>query len=69
MSQLVYEDELPENISQTQYDKWYDKSWVDGVRVGPKLEHEISKDCWCEPYLDYKDPETGEEVWVHGRLQ
>jgi hypothetical protein len=21
--------------------------------------------CWCEPDLDYVDPETGAEVWVH----
>ena len=21
--------------------------------------------CWCDPELDYKDPETGAEVWVH----
>ena len=69
MSNFVYEDELPGNISQKQYDKWFDKSWVDGVRVGPKLEHEISKGCWCEPYLYYKHPETGNEVWVHRELQ
>lgn len=25
--------------------------------------------CWCEPELDYKDPETGVEVWVHRRTQ
>lgn len=25
--------------------------------------------CWCEPELDYKDPETGAEVWVHRRAQ
>ena len=29
------------------------------------VEHESSKDCWCEPYLDYEDPETGNQVWVH----
>jgi hypothetical protein len=21
--------------------------------------------CWCEPELDYKDPDTGAEVWIH----
>ena len=27
--------------------------------------HTESKDCWCEPYLSYKDDENGNEVWVH----
>lgn len=27
-------------------------------------EH-TDKNCWCEPVLDYKDPVTGTEVWVH----
>ena len=31
-------------------------------------EHISSPDCWCEPELDYKDPDTGAEVWVH-RMQ
>jgi hypothetical protein len=21
--------------------------------------------CWCMPRLEYVDPETGNEVWVH----
>ena len=32
-------------------------------------EHITSPDCWCEPELDYVDPETGNEVWVHRDLQ
>jgi hypothetical protein len=28
-------------------------------------EHVESKDCWCHPTLDYVDPETGCEVWIH----
>ena len=32
-------------------------------------EHISSPDCWCEPELDYKDPDTGAEVWVHRELQ
>ena len=35
---------------------------------GPR-EHISSPDCWCEPELDYKDPDTGAEVWVHRELQ
>jgi len=29
------------------------------------MKHEESKDCWCEPTLDYVDEITGVEVWVH----
>ena len=25
--------------------------------------------CWCDPELDYKDPNTGVEVWIHKDLQ
>jgi hypothetical protein len=25
--------------------------------------------CWCNPELNYRDPETGAEVWVHRREQ
>jgi hypothetical protein len=32
-----------------------------------KVEHTESKDCFCHPELDYKDPDTGVEVWVHKR--
>lgn len=33
----VYEDQLPENMTDKEYDQWYALSAVvDGVRVGPK---------------------------------
>lgn len=41
---------------------------VDGnVHVMPAdgPEHQENKECWCEPYLDYKDTENSNEVWVH----
>ena len=25
--------------------------------------------CWCNPVLDYKDPDTGAEVWIHKEPQ
>lgn len=28
-------------------------------------KHETSKECWCGPTLDYVDPESGNEVYVH----
>ncbi len=34
-----------------------------------RLEHITSPECWCEPELYFKDPETGAEVWVHRSMQ
>jgi hypothetical protein len=31
-----YEDELPEDMTDMDYDEWFELSWVDGVRMGPK---------------------------------
>ncbi len=32
-------------------------------------EHIESKDCWCEPTLEYEDPETGCKHYLHKELQ
>ena len=32
-------------------------------------DHLNRKDCWCEPVLDYENPETGNQVWVHNDIQ
>lgn len=35
---IMYEDELPESMSDKDYNQWYDVSAViDGVRMGPKI--------------------------------
>ena len=34
---FIYEDELPEDISDVEYDNWFKQSWVEGVRIGPRL--------------------------------
>ncbi len=34
----VYEDTLPEDMTMMDYHEWYEKSWVDGVRIGPAIE-------------------------------
>ena len=39
------------------------------TRFGNKLKHVESKHCWCHPYLEYKDPNNGNEVWVHNEIQ
>jgi hypothetical protein len=28
-------------------------------------KHETSPACWCRPTLDFVDPKTGNQVWVH----
>ena len=28
-------------------------------------DHEMSPQCWCFPRLEFKDPKTGNEIWVH----
>lgn len=37
IADLVYEDELPLEITKDQYNWWYDRSFVDIVRVGPRI--------------------------------
>ena len=35
--------------------------------IGVSKKHELSEDCWCEPYLDYKDDDC--EIWIHRQIQ
>jgi hypothetical protein len=28
-------------------------------------EHIESADCWCQPTLNYVDPDTGTQHWIH----
>lgn len=32
-------------------------------------EHEANEHCWCEPEVDYVDPNTGAKVFVHKQTQ
>lgn len=34
----IYEDDLPIDISDEQYNQWFKYSFVDGVRMGPSIE-------------------------------
>ena len=67
MKPFIFEDELPEDISDREYSEWFALSWVDGVRVGPRM-HFSSKHCWCCPDIEYIDPETGNTVYVHNDI-
>ena len=41
------------------------------IALGGKVEREhiTSAACWCEPVVDYEDPETGVKVLVHKAMQ
>ena len=46
------------------------KECATAIRARGKVrEHAMSGDCWCNPELNYTDPETGAEVWVHKEPQ
>ncbi len=48
----------------------YDWGRTEGEEDLPKEpEHIDSENCWCEPELDYTDPDTGVSVYVHRRTQ
>ena len=32
-------------------------------------QHVDSPDCWCEPELNYEDPDSGNRLWVHRERQ
>lgn len=34
-----------------------------------KLTHALGPDCWCQPEVHFKDPETGAIVYLHRRPQ
>lgn len=36
-----------------------------GAESKPTREHVEREDCWCHPTLDYTDPETGVQHWIH----
>ncbi len=38
------------------------------LSIEVRLAHTITADCWCEPEVDYVDPDTGATVYVHRRI-
>lgn len=40
------------------------------IPIGPqiKIAHSAGKNCWCEPVLDYEDPENGNQLWIHREI-
>jgi hypothetical protein len=44
-----------------------DSKWSGAPETTP--EHVTSADCWCEPTVEYRDPETGVAVYVHKEIQ
>ncbi len=64
-----YEDQLPSDTTSREYDIWFALSWVDGVRIGPAIEHvrDLIAD-WkmvaeCKPKLTQADqPFSPDEI-------
>lgn len=50
---------------------WIKRGVLDDTRDTSDLYpyHIDSSNCWCEPELEYEDPETGNQVWVHREIQ
>lgn len=46
-------------------------SKTDDVHVMPNYgpPHDSSDECWCEPEVEYTDPDTDRTVWLHKELQ
>jgi len=42
---------------------------TEGEEDLPEPEHINNETCWCEPELDYTDPDTGVSVYVHRGTQ
>jgi len=43
--------------------------YVRHLVLAQKRAHTASRDCWCEPEVNYTDPETGASVVVHRGAQ
>jgi hypothetical protein len=42
--ELMYEDELPADMTDEEYERWFaDSAVVDGVRMGPKIDPQIRR--------------------------
>ena len=43
--------------------------YLESLQTRPEeIGHIDNKDCWCEPTLEYKNPETDSQVWVHREI-
>ncbi len=67
MVKYIYEDELPESMTDEEYDEWYKNSWIDFVRMGftPQMkcpecgEKTVIMDKQPGPPQSYVCPECG----------
>ena len=61
---LMFEDRLPEDITDEEYTFWYDNSFLDRVRVGPKIERielmkkrfEVTRCEYCDSLIELGSP-------------
>ena len=79
-SKLIHEDDLPEDMTQTEYDAWFETSYVPGgvgCRVGywplpGKSVEEMAREinCECGDEIRWSDYSTREhEDWVGYRCR
>ena len=63
--------EIPQIETSPAWQCPYCGDWfTDGETRCGDCEYELkhifdSGNCWCDPELEYEDPETGNQVWVH----
>ena len=68
--------DVEEAINQAIADAALDKMAENARELGLSYEQPAQQEhvtdgspCWCNPELDYKDPDTGAEVWIHKEPQ
>ena len=66
---IIYEDELPEDLTDAEYDLWFKESYIsDGVRVGPKIDglihYERSKGMKNETAINEREQKLMNDNWT-----
>jgi len=48
-------------------EEFNEEELIDIFHVMPLFgrEHECSTDCWCNPKMEFENPDTGAQVWSH----
>ena len=43
------------------------ETFIETSRRNNLKEHKTTSKCWCKPKLDYENPITHSQVWVHNK--
>lgn len=73
LSRVVGRDVLPE-LQAICDDRYEVKTLGQLMRtltamLSSQRQHVASAECWCSPTVEFKDPATGNAVWVHKQEQ